>query len=228
MNKQVIREIEDIIGYSYSNSSLLVQAFTHSSYANENNVLDYERLEFLGDSILETITTIFLYHHYHESEGDLSKLRASVVSAPSISKVIDGLGLTKYIRVGGSVGHNMPTNIIADVFEAIVASIYLDSGFDNAQKFVLDNLIVSEANIKTIQQDLVDYKTILQEKLQAKGYRAKYESKEIKKGTSVEFEVSLVVNDKILATEISYSKKLGELACAKKFLENNGGEHFEF
>lgn len=221
----MVDEIEKIIGYTFNNKDLLLQAFTHSSFAHEHGTKDYEKLEFLGDSILETITTIFLYNNFNESEGNLSKIRAKVVSAQSLYDAIEKLGLIRYIRVGGSIdSRNIPLNIVADVFESIIAGIYLDSNsHEEVTKFVINSLIISKSNIEEIINHLVDYKTLLQEKLQAVGKMAHYEAEEIKEGSSLSFLINLIIDDKIVATHTSSSKKLGEQACAKTVLEENGG-----
>ena len=213
-----------MIDYNFVNKDLLVQAFTHSSYANENNCEDYERLEFLGDSVLEALTTMFLYKHFSDNEGMLSKMRAKVVSATSLCSIITQLGLVKYIRVGGSIGKNIPTNIIADVFESIVAGIYLDKGIDYAQNFVDKFLLKSVENIRSIYEELADYKTMLQEMYQASGKSVKYIATELNgNNNTIQFEVSVVVDDCVLATAIGSSKKIAEQKCAKIILERNGG-----
>ena len=224
MNNLDIQNIEKVIGYKYKDKDLLEVAFTHSSYANENDTLNYERLEFLGDSLLGCIASEYLYTHYKDNEGELTKIKSRVVSAKSLFMVMEEMELSKYIRVGLSINRNhIPLNIVADVFESIVASIYLDSNMENAKEFVLKKLIKSNENIKEILQELVDYKTELQEVLQAKGMHANYVSTELRDGDFVKFEIQLIINDKVVATDISESKKDGEQACAKKFLKNSGG-----
>ena len=223
MNKQNISKIEKTIGYVFTDKNLLIQAFTHSSFANENSEADYERLEFLGDSILEALTTYYLYQNFDENEGILSKMRARVVSAPSLCKVIIDLGLDKYIRVGGSVGRSIPDNIIADVFESIVAGIYIDGGIDQAKEFVDTKLLKSTDNIRQIYIALADYKTMLQEYYQSEGKIVKYNAQEIKNGNTIMFEVSLLVDDKVVATATASSKKNAEQSCAKMIIERNGG-----
>ena len=223
MNKQEISRIEKIIGYKFSNTELLEQAFTHSSYANEKNCKDYERLEFLGDSILEFLTTEYLYRNFDENEGILSKMRAKVVSAPSLCKIVKAMGIHKYIRVGGSIGANIPDNVVADVFESIVAILYLDGGLESARVFVLDKLIKSVKNVREIYVSLADYKTMVQELYQAQGKVVKYSSREIKDGVNVLFEVKLIVDAEVLATSVAASKKIAEQNCAKDIIERNGG-----
>ena len=147
-----------------------------------------------------------------------------MVSAHSLYNVVSQLNLIGYIRVGGSVDHkNIPLNIVADVFEGIVGAIYVDGGIDNARTFVETKLIKSELNINKIFYELMDYKTTLQERLQAVGKHAVYESNEIKDGAIINFETKIIIDNKVCATHIAQSKKAGEQACAKAVLENKGG-----
>jgi len=226
VNNLNINEIEKIIGYTFQDKELLIQAFTHSSYAHEHSVKDYERLEFLGDSLLETLTTIFLFNNFNEDEGSLSKIRAKVVSAQSLYGAVESLKLKGFIRLGGSIDKsNIPLNIIADVFESIVAGIYLDSKDINlVYKFVRSCLLISKNHVLDIINQLTDYKTLLQEKLQAIGKSAIYEAEEIKEGNNISFLIKLIIDNKVVAQDVASSKKSGEQACAKNILEENGGK----
>jgi len=224
VNNLNIQVIESIIGYSFKDKNLLVQAFTHSSYANENNVTDYERLEFLGDSLLGCIAAEYLYGHYISDEGELTKIKSRLVSAKSLYKVMNELKLSKYILVGQSINRNkIPLNIVADVFESIVAGIYLDSDYGFASNFVNKYLIKSVENVNQILNELTDYKTKLQEVLQASGLKAVYVSKEENVELGGKFHIELLINDKVVASATANSKKDGERLCAKMFLENSGG-----
>ncbi len=224
MNSDDINKIEQSIGYKFHNKDLIITAFTHSSYANEHDVTDYERLEFLGDSLLGAITTIYLYNNSAKSEGDLSKFKAKLVCAKSLRNVIAEMGLDKYILVGRSINHNaIPDNIIADVFESIVGSIYLDGGVKSAWDFVHSKLLISPENVRKIYSELLDYKTMLQEKLQAKGLSAVYLSEDIGTDQMPRFHIRLMVGGKVLTEAEAESKKKAEQYCAKTILENSGG-----
>ena len=219
-----IVNIEGVIGYTYNDSTKLIQAFTHSSYAHEHGGENYERLEFLGDSILEAITTAYLYHHFDDNEGVLSKIRAKIVSAKSLAEVIRRLHLDHYIMVGGSVNSKeIPDNIIADVYESIVASILLDGGIVCAKEFVVRTLLISKDNIMEICNKMIDYKTVLQEWLQHDGKHATYDGEEIVVDDKQMYKVSLLIDGVVVETIIESSKKAGQEIVAKKYLEKNGG-----
>ena len=136
-------ELEKSIGYSFNNKKLLEQALTHVSYANENHVESNEKLEYLGDSILEFITSKYLYLNFPKlKEGELSKVRATVVCENSLYEVAKRHSVYKYIKVGhseeSSNGNEKPA-ILADSIEAIIAALYFDGGLDIAEKFIINN-----------------------------------------------------------------------------------------
>ena len=129
-------EVENIIGYKFKSKRLLQKALTHSSYSNEHKVESNERLEFLGDAVIEFIITEILYRDFEGGEGDLSKIRALIVSERPLSETIDRLGLSKYLikGVGESKNATESKAIKCDMFEAILGAVYLDGGLENAKK----------------------------------------------------------------------------------------------
>ena len=163
-------ELEEKIGYTFRNPQLLEQALTHSSYANEGKKHGHnnERLEFLGDSVLSVIVARHLFLTYKDlSEGELTKLRASLVCEKALDVFAGQIGLGKYLRLGKGeelTGGRERPSILADAFEALLAAIYIDGGYEAAQTFVLGfiprNLDVRRKN------KLSDYKTALQEIIQ--------------------------------------------------------------
>ena len=222
---KITRQIEEKLRYKFNSTNLLEQAFTHASYAYEHGVIDYERLEFLGDSLLEAITSKFLYDNFDKyKEGKLSKIRAQLVSEDSLYRVIKELGLDRYILVGGSIdSKNISKSIVADIFESIVAAIYLDSGFDNAQKFVYDNLIISTSHVDDVVYQMQDYKTMLQERLQALGKHVEYVAMDESKDGRPQFRVEAYIDGKKTTEAVGKSKKSAEKLCAKNILESQGG-----
>ena len=146
-----------------SNKNLYMEALTHTSYSNENdNCESYERLEFLGDAVLELIISDYLYNEKELKEGTMTKFRASYVCEAACSTYAKELELDKYIRLGsGEVEAN--TTIIADVFEAFIAAMYLDKGFNYTSKFVMN---IIKTYIDKNVDFLHDYKSELQEKVQ--------------------------------------------------------------
>jgi len=142
---------------------LMETALTHSSYSNEHNCENYERLEFLGDAVLELITSEYFYKQTTYKEGDMSKIRASFVCEKALATYARNLGLEEYIKVGHGQAHNINDTILADVFEAVLGAIYLDQGFEVAKKYI-DEIIIPY--IKSGTHFLGDYKSLLQELVQ--------------------------------------------------------------
>jgi len=140
--------LEKEIGYTFKNRDLLLNALTHSSYANENSLpahSDNERLEFLGDSVLELLSSDFLYRNYPDrGEGELSKLRASLVCEMALSDIAKKLSLGKLIRLSAGeekTGGRQRNSILSDALEAVIGAIYLDGGIEPAKAFV-ENVVL--------------------------------------------------------------------------------------
>ena len=220
-----MKELEENIGYKFKNKDLLKKALTHISYAYEHNIESNEKLEFLGDSILEFVSSIYLFENYRNlKEGEMTKVRATVVCEKSLYKVAKKHSFNDYLYLGKSErmshGENRPA-ILADSVEAVIAGIYLDGGMEPAQKFIIENL---KEEIKIASQNVgqKDYKTVLQEKLQKAGevkieYRIINESGPDHNKT---FEALVECDGKKLARGIGKSKKMAEMEAAKKALEN--------
>ena len=120
-----------------TDQELLKTALTHSSYSNEHGGPNYERLEFLGDAVLQLITSEYFYKKYDYQEGELSKIRASFVCEEALAQYAKDVGIDKHIRVGNGQIKNINDTIIADTFESVLGVIFLDQGFDVAKKYVL-------------------------------------------------------------------------------------------
>ena len=169
MIQKNLDELENKICYHFNDKLLLRQALTHSSFANEqriNKYADYERLEFLGDAILELVSSEFLFHNnLTMKEGELTKLRASIVCESALAYCAKDLGLEEYILLGQGeemTGGRTKDSIISDVMEAIIGAIYLDSGMDKASDYI-HKFILSDLEHKQL---FYDAKTILQEFVQ--------------------------------------------------------------
>ena len=163
------KEFEEKIGYCFQSSRLLKQAFTHSSYANEHHMsklADNERLEFLGDAVLEVVTSDFLFHRYPKyPEGELTRLRASIVCEPTLAFCTRDLELGKYLLLGkgeAQTGGRERKSILSDVMEAVIGAIYLDGGFASAKEFI-HRFVLNDIEHKQL---FYDSKTILQEVIQ--------------------------------------------------------------
>ena len=146
--------------------SLYEKAFSHSSYANEHKAKqDYERLEFLGDAVLEVVVSEYLYKKEYKTEGEMTKVRASYVCTDANASYATDLGLYKYIKVGqGEKGKKLEKHIIADTFESLMGAIYLDLGYSTVRRVILDIVpsYIEDENIQFFQ----DYKSVLQEYVQ--------------------------------------------------------------
>ena len=218
-------KIEKEIGYEFKNKQLLETALTHTSYAYENKKQSNEKLEFLGDSILEFISSEYIYHNYPKlKEGEMTKVRASVVCEDSLQKIAKMHNFSDFLYLGKSERTSQKEvrpAIMADSIEAVIAAIFLDGGLEEAKKFILNNLAKPIENAtKNIGQK--DYKTVLQEVLQKNGnVDIEYVIVD-EKGPDHEkvFTAEVKFNNKILATGEGKSKKQAEMEAAQKALEN--------
>ena len=164
-----LHEFEEVIGYHFNNQGLLRQALTHSSYANERHMKkhsDNERLEFLGDAVLEVTSSEFLYQKYPDySEGELTKLRASLVCEPTLAFCAREIELGSFLRLGKGeemTGGRHRDSVTSDALESVIGAVYLDGGFANAKEFVLD-YVLNDIEHKKL---FFDSKTIFQEMVQ--------------------------------------------------------------
>ncbi len=216
-------EFEERIGYSFKNKSYLENALTHRSYANEHGCDDNERLEFLGDSVLSIIVSESLYKSLsHDDEGDLSKIRASLVCEHGLFELSKKIDLAKYIRLGKgeeSTGGRERPSIVSDAFEAVLAAIFLDSCFETAKSWLLSVMKDELATAGSIV--LCDYKSKLQEKTQ-KGSSGKVSYgilSESGPDHDKSFLCAVYVDDKKIAEGSGKGKKEAEQNAAKKALE---------
>ena len=216
--------LEKEIGYTFKNKYLLNQALTHTSYAYENHIESNEKLEFLGDSILEFISSKYLYKTFPNlKEGEMTKVRATVVCEQSLYKIAKKHNFSDFLNLGKSERKTCKEGrpaILADSVEAVIAAIYLDGGLECAEKFIIKNL-EEEIKIAAGHVGEKDYKTVLQEKLQVKG-DVKIEYILIKESgpdhdKSFEFEVKC--NGKYLAKGLGKSKKQAQMEAARKAIE---------
>ena len=224
MNEHNLEILQKNIDYQFKNIELLKNALTHTSYAYEHNTKSNEKLEFLGDSILEFISSDYIYKNYPKlKEGEMTKVRATVVCESSLYKIAKKHNFGDFLYTGKSEkvskGNQKPA-ILADSVEAIIAGIYLDGGLESAKKFIIENL-KDEIEIATKHVGIKDYKTVLQEKLQENG-NIKIEYKIIKEtgqDHDKTFEAEVLVEGKKIATGIGKNKKHAEMEAARKALK---------
>ncbi len=219
------------LGYRYKDKGLLNVALTHSSHANEMNLSmeQYnERLEFLGDAVLEMITSELLYNRFEEyPEGVLTKIRAGLVNGQALGRYARKLGLGRFLLVGKGEkisGGNERVSVLADALEAVIGSIYIDGGYREASKFVCRYI---ESSLQRLEASAFapDCKTALQEKVQAKsGLRIEYRLK-AQSGPDHDktFRVQVYIGDVCYAEGIGKSKKEAEQEAAKKALRKLEG-----
>lgn len=212
------------IGHEFKNIDLLKTALTHSSYANENKTQSYERLEFLGDSILSFVISTHLYaSDSNIPEGEMSKLRASIVCERSLDECAKRLHFGDYLILSKGeelTGGRTRVSILADVFEAVLAAIYLDSDFEEAEKFVMSQL--GSAIEKACQgvSLYMDYKTELQEIAQGNGKKVEYKHvKEEGPAHSKTFTVQVVYDGCVVSENTGKSKKDAEQNAARLAIE---------
>ena len=218
-------KLEKEIGYEFRNKKLLETALTHTSYAYEKKKQSNEKLEFLGDSILEFVSSEYIYHQYPNlKEGEMTKVRASVVCEKSLYEIAKMHNFSDFLYLGKSERisqKEVRPAIMADSVEAVIAAIFLDSGLEPAKEFIIKNLSEPIENAtKHIGQK--DYKTVLQEILQKNG-NANIEYEIIdEKGPDHEkvFTAEVKLDNKVLAIGKGKSKKLAEMQAAQKALEN--------
>ena len=221
LSKEKIEKFEALIGYQYKNKELLSLALTHSSYSNEKNrskLSNNERLEFLGDAVLELASSEFIYNTYPDMlEGKMTKLRASVVCEPTLAMCAREIRLGDYLMVGKGeecTGGRDRDSILSDAMEAVIGSLYLDGGFTNAKEFVC-RFILSDIENKKL---FYDSKTILQELVQgvSKGTLSYGLLREEGPDHDKKFTAEVLLDDKQLAIGCGRTKKAAEQAAAYK------------
>ncbi|AFI04406.1 ribonuclease III [Helicobacter cetorum] len=210
------QKLEKDLGYFFKDKRLLEQALTHKSY---RQALNNERLEFLGDAVLDLIIGELLYHKFYQyNEGKLSKLRASIVSEQGFTTLAKVISLQDYLRVSfseeSSKGREKPS-ILSSAFEALMAGVYLEAGLDKVRK-ITEKLLNRAYKRLDLEYLFADYKTALQELTQAKfGIIPKYELiSENGPDHHKEFEIALLINDTIYAKAKGKSKKDAQQQCA--------------
>lgn len=221
---------QDIIGYKFKDVNYLIQALSHSSYANEKKKTrtSNERLEFLGDSVLSIVVSKYLFENFtHIAEGELTKLRASLVCEKSLHIFAQKIKLGEFIMLGKGeeiTGGRERPSILADAFEAVIAAVFLDGGFEPVTKYILGFMPEDVENQKKVV--FSDFKTILQEIVQ-KNPEEKVEyvlAAEEGPDHNKSFVVEVYLNSNVIGKGKGRSKKEAEQMAAKEALELMGYE----
>ena len=224
-----LSKLEEKLGIKFNNQDLLLQAFVHRSYINENPDfrLDHnERLEFLGDAVLELIVTEYLYQNYSNPEGELTNWRAALVNSKILAEVADTLGLNNYILLSRGEAKDIGRArqyILANALEALIGAIYLDQGMKKSDDFILKNILVRLPEILE-KGAYRDAKSIFQEEAQERaGITPTYEVlKEWGPDHAKHFLVGVFLNSELVAEGEGSSKQEAQQEAARKALEVKG------
>jgi len=217
------------IGYDFKNEELIKTAFTHSSLAYERNnkFASNERLEYLGDAVLEPVISEYIFENYEElTEGEMTKVRASVVCEKSLCKIAERSNFSDFLQVGKcEKNENKSQAMLADSVEAVIGAIYVDAGYEPAKKYILDNLQAFVAE-SVLGLGVKDYKTTLQEELQ-RNPNCKIEyvvEKEEGPEHAKMFYVNMLYNGEVYGKGFGTTKKEAEQQAAKEALEKMENE----
>ena len=212
----------DLTKYGLTMDNKYLQtALTHTSYANEHNVESYERLEYLGDAVLELVISDYFFKNTKLAEGKMSKKRSMYVCEEALDAYAKDINLAKYIKVGNGMHNEVNATIVADVFEAVIASIYLNNGLSKAKEFIYDIIIpkIEENNVY-----LSDYKSYLQELVQTNQKSVEYiVVNEYGPSHDKTFEVEARVDGMLYGSGIGKSKKEAEQNSARDAIKKSSG-----
>ncbi|MBI4817169.1 MAG: ribonuclease III [Deltaproteobacteria bacterium] len=220
--KDPIDRLAEALGHTFADQSLLKVALTHRSYVNEASGVDNERLEFLGDAVIDLVVSGELMRRQPEArEGSLSRMRAAVVNEAGLARVAERAGIGEALRLGrgeeASGGRERPS-ILADAFEAVIAAVFLDAGFDRAREVLLALIDFPDES----ERPRGDPKTELQEKIQARIHRPPTYRvvEETGPDHQKEFTVEIVLGERVLARGSGRTKKEAEQRAAKVCIED--------
>ena len=213
-----LKELQGRIGYHFKDIYLLECALTHTSFANEQKIhkyKDYERLEFLGDAVLEMVSSAFLYNEYPDKrEGELTKIRASLVCEPSLPDCARQIGIPGCLRLGKgeeASGGRQKESILCDVVEAVIGAMYLDCGeIDPPRRFIMQKILSDRSRVF-----FYDSKTMLQEWAQGRGEKLRYEILEESGPEHLKiYRTGVFIGEEMIGTGEGRSKKAAEQQAA--------------
>ena len=214
-------DVESKINYTFKNPDLLKTALTHISLANEIGCESYERLEFLGDAVLELVVSDYIFEYNHFDSGILTRLRAGLVSTNYLKQISEKLSLDKAVKKSKSLP-TISDKTKADLFESVVGAVYLDSGYESAKKIINDLVLIDLENVQNVLKTCFDYKSKLQEEMQKNAKFFRY----IVFGQSgldheKIFEVGLEIEGQIVIKGTGKSIHIAEEECAKNYFQQN-------
>lgn len=214
-------KILDKLGIVPNKEKLYIEAFTHTSYSNEHQTRNYERLEYLGDAVLELLMSEYLYKNTEYEEGEMTKLRANYVCENALYEYSLRLNLNEELLLGHGEeesGGRTRKTIVADIFESFIGALFLDQGLDTVKKFLYENVIplIERKEINFFD----DYKSVLQEYVQTDKRSLEYEViNEDGPSHNKEFTVQVKIDNIVYGTGIAHSKKEAEQLAAKDALK---------
>ncbi len=232
-SKRLLRKVYDIHQYRFRNPELVYQAFLHTSGINSSKDRNssYERLEFLGDAVLELAVTNYLFNNYPElPEGDLTKMRSKLVNKITLSKVSKQLGFSRLLRISkGAEKDNIRNlnSILSDIYESFIGALYLDGSWKESNKFIT-NTLLSKHEILIPSPDIQNYKGQLLEYCQRNNLHKPEFIVTNADGPAhgINFEVSIYLNNKFYSSGFAKTKKYAEQLAAKKVLNKMMNEKF--
>jgi len=226
MTNNNLDNLQAEIGYHYQNLNLLKTALSHRSHLNESSAtVSNERLEFLGDAVLELVITEFLYHEKpNEPEGTLTAARSAIVRTESLAKIASQLKLGEFLKMSKGEeksGGRTNVSLLANTTEAVIGSIYLDGGLEAAKTFTHHHILPLAKEVLQ-NNNLKDPKSLLQEKVQEKGYSSPTYTTVTEAGPDHNkiFTVSVAVDKQVLATGTGKNKQTAQQDAARKALKN--------
>ena len=221
MNSDFFDELERLLNYHFNDKQLLVMAMSHSSYVNERKINKCdcnERLEFLGDAVLELVSSDYIYKKYPEKpEGELSRIRAALVCEPALFECSEEIKLGRFVLLGkGEERDNgrLKPSVISDAFEALLGAVYLDGGYENASA-IIHKFILSDKRF--VELESVDSKSKLQEEVQKKDKDCviEYAVTDVSGPEhNKQFEVTVYINKKVMGKGTGKNKKTAEKMAA--------------
>ncbi len=221
MRRNEIDCIEQKLGYVFNNKSLLTQAFLHSSFANAENLADNERMEFLGDAVLDFIVADYFYAKYPDFDaGQLSKVRSMVVSSEGLRPIVDNLGILEHLRVARNCNiRSLSKKIEANLYEAVLCAIYFDGGMSQARSFVMRTLKDNLDSARKLAAK--DSKTLVQEYCQERKWKVEYKlEKKDGPDNKPTFCYSLWIDNKKVSCGVGSSIKNAERDAASKIVKD--------
>ncbi len=225
MDDESLQRVEQIIGYKFSNRSFLSKAFTHSSLV-DNRLLSNERLEFLGDAILSVVICQSLFERFAGYlEGDLTKVKSTLVSRRTCGKIARGLGLHKFVQVGKGMANSqaLSSSVAASLLEAVIAAVYIDGGFEAASSFIL-RIFASLLERADAKESQGNFKSLLQQYAQRELNSTPVYKLLDEKGPDHDkcFESEVIIGDRHFASAWGTNKKEAEQKAAFNALAELG------